>query len=114
VFRWAFCLNSSQLHEKMRASFIIDRLSFCRTCLSKAQVRPVQETAHKMVWTLEVEWARGQNVPSDEIMHKDKRLKPGMITMLSLSQKVHSDELSGRLLDIIREYSSVLRKVIPR
>jgi hypothetical protein len=81
--------------------------------LNKQEVRPVEETAHKMVWTFEVEWARGKNVPSNEIMHKDKRLKPGMIMMLLLSQKVHSDELSECLFDIIRKYSSVLGKTIP-
>jgi hypothetical protein len=51
-------------------------------------------------------------VPGDEIMDKDvnKRLKRGTIKMPFLSQKVHSDELSDYLFDIIRKYSPVLGK----
>jgi hypothetical protein len=55
-------------------------------------------------------------VPGDEMLDKDmdKRLKPGTIKMPSLSQKVHSDELSDRLFDIIGKCSPVLGKMIPR
>jgi hypothetical protein len=65
-----------------------------------------------MVRTLEVECARGQNVTVDEIMDKDmdKRLKPGTITMPSLSQELHSDELSDRLFDIIGNIFTGSRK----
>jgi hypothetical protein len=46
----------------------------------------------------------------DEMIHKDMdtRLKLGAIEIPSLNQKVHSDELSDRLFDITRKYSSVL------
>jgi hypothetical protein len=40
----------------------------------------------------------------------DKPMKPGTIKKSSLGQKVHSDELSDHLFDIISKYSPVSGK----